>query len=110
MELTDYRTLGKSGLIVSPLALGTMTFGNKQWGSTDEVSKQMFDHYVDAGGNFVDTADVYSNGESERLIGKFIEDRKIRDSIVLSTKYSFHQGVLDSKPSLSKAANPNWII
>jgi len=107
MKLTDYRTLGKSGLIVSPLALGTMTFGNTQWGSTDEVSKQMFDQYVDAGGNFVDTADVYSNGESERLIGKFIDDRKLRDSIVLSTKYSFHQGVLDAKPSSDKAANPN---
>lgn len=107
MKLTDYRTLGKSGLIVSPLALGTMTFGNRHWGSPDDASKQLFDHYVDAGGNFVDTADVYSNGASERLVGKFIEDRKLRDSIVLSTKYSFHQSVLDSKPSVSKAANPN---
>jgi len=92
MKLTDYRTLGKSGLIVSPLALGAMTFGNKSWGSPDAVSKDIFNHYVDNGGNFIDTADVYSGGESERLVGKFIADGKLRDQLVVSTKYSFYNG------------------
>jgi aryl-alcohol dehydrogenase-like predicted oxidoreductase len=58
MSLTDYRTLGRSGLIVSPLALGAMTFGTARWGSPDEVSQTIFNTYVDGGGNFIDTADV----------------------------------------------------
>ena len=69
MKLNDLRTLGRSGLPVSPLALGTMTFGNKQWGSSDEASREVFDSYVEAGGNFIDTADVYSDGKSEELVG-----------------------------------------
>lgn len=92
MELSDLRTLGRSGLPVSPLALGTMTFGNKGWGSSDEVSRAIFDGYVEAGGNFVDTADVYSGGRSEELVGSFIADRKQRDKIVLATKFSFSGG------------------
>ena len=60
MSLDDYRTLGRSGLVISPLALGTMTFGTARWGSNEEVSRQVFNAYVDAGGNFIDTADVYS--------------------------------------------------
>ena len=58
MGLSDYRTLGRSGLAVSPLALGTMTFGTARWGMGQEGSKAVFDAYVEAGGNFVDTADV----------------------------------------------------
>ena len=92
MELTSLRTLGHSGLPVSPLALGTMTFGNKNWGSPDEISRAIFDAYVDAGGNFVDTADVYSGGRSEELVGGFIADRKLRDRVVLATKFSFNGG------------------
>ena len=65
MKLTDYRTLGRSGLVVSPLALGTMTFGTARWGQNEEGSRAVFNAYVDAGGNFVDTADVYSGGRSE---------------------------------------------
>ena len=57
MSLTTFRTLGRSGLVVSPLALGTMTFGGPRWGSSDEVSENIFHAYVDAGGNFIDTAD-----------------------------------------------------
>ena len=53
MSLTAYRTLGRSGLVVSPLALGTMTFGNSGWGSSDDVSRAVFDAYVEAGGNLV---------------------------------------------------------
>ena len=52
MSLDDFRTLGRSGLVVSPLALGTMTFGTQRWGSADEVSRDIFQAYVDAGGNF----------------------------------------------------------
>ena len=90
MNLTDYRTLGRSGLIVSPLALGTMTFGNPGWGSSDDVSRQIFDAYLEAGGNFIDTADVYSGGRSEELVGQFIADRGARDRVVLATKFGFN--------------------
>ena len=92
MKLSDLRTLGRSGLPVSPLCLGTMTFGNKGWGSPDDVSRHIFDSYVDQGGNFVDTADVYSGGRSEELVGHFIAERKLRDQVVLATKYSFNGG------------------
>ncbi len=92
MHLLDRRTLGRSGLPVSGLALGTMTFGNAGWGSPDDVSEAIFNAYVDAGGNFVDTADVYSKGRSEELLGCFIASRKLRDTIVLASKYSFSGG------------------
>ena len=70
MPLTDYRTLGRSGLVVSPLALGTMTFGTARWGSGESDSRAVFDAFIDAGGNFVDTADVYASGRSEELLGR----------------------------------------
>ena len=94
----NLRTRGRSGLVVSPLALGTMTFGTPRWGSPDAVSAAIFDAYVDAGGNFIDTADVYAGGRSEELLGGFIADRKLRDRPVLATKFSFHGG---------EAGNPN---
>ena len=92
MTLSDYRTLGRSGLVVSPLALGTMTFGTARWGSGEEASREVFNAYVDAGGNFVDTADVYSSGRSEEMLGKFITERALRDRIVLATKAGFSTG------------------
>jgi aryl-alcohol dehydrogenase-like predicted oxidoreductase len=92
MSLTAYRTLGRSGLVVSPFALGTMTFGTQRWGSPDEVSESIFHAYVEAGGNFIDTADVYANGRSEELIGSYITDRNLRDRLVLATKCGFHSG------------------
>ncbi len=92
MQLTTRRTLGRSGLPVSPLALGTMTFGNKKWGSPDDVAATLFHAFVEAGGNFIDTADVYSGGRSEELVGQFIADRKLRDRVVLATKFSFSGG------------------
>ncbi len=92
MELNHLRTLGRSGLPVSPLALGTMTFGNKNWGSPDDVSRAIFDAYIDAGGNFIDTADVYAGGRSEELLGSFIAERNLRDKVVLATKWSFNGG------------------
>ena len=92
MQVSERRTLGRSGLPVSPLALGTMTFGNKGWGSADAVSRAVFDAYADAGGNFVDTADVYGGGRSEELVGEFVRERGLRDEVVLATKYSFRGG------------------
>ncbi len=92
MPLTDYRTLGRSGLVVSPLALGTMTFGTARWGSGEGTSRDVFNAYVEAGGNFVDTADVYSGGRSEELLGAFIAERGLRDQIVVATKVGFAAG------------------
>ena len=92
MSLADYRTLGRSGLAVSPLALGTMTFGTARWGADEATSRALFDAYVDAGGNFVDTADVYAGGRSEEMVGRFIAERGLRDSIVLATKAGFSAG------------------
>lgn len=93
MSLSHYRTLGRSGLAVSPLALGTMTFGMSRWGSGEAASRAVFDAYVDAGGNFIDTADVYASGQCEEMLGKFISERGIRNSIVLATKSGFANGL-----------------
>lgn len=89
MTLTQYRTLGRSGLLVSPLALGTMTFGAGRWGSGEEQSRAVFDTYVEAGGNFIDTADIYSGGRSEEMVGAFVRDRSARDRVVIATKAGF---------------------
>jgi aryl-alcohol dehydrogenase-like predicted oxidoreductase len=82
-----YTLMGRSGLRVSELALGTMTFGEAWgWGASQEESRRIFDAYVEAGGNFVDTASNYTNGESERFVGELVAP--IRDRIVLATKYT----------------------
>src|SRR5271157_5182495 len=87
MDLKNYITLGRTGLRVSPLCLGAMTFGTEWgWGADEAASRSIFDRYVDAGGNFIDTADGYQKGHSEQLCGKFINERKLRDQIVLATK------------------------
>jgi aryl-alcohol dehydrogenase-like predicted oxidoreductase len=86
----DYHLLGRTGLRVSPLALGTMTFGNDWgWGASEETARTLFNTYLERGGNFIDTADLYTNGTSEELLGKFVKDRGARDFVVLATKYSF---------------------
>ena len=91
MNRSEYFTLGRSGLRVSRLALGTMTFGTDWgWGSDKEVARQIFDQYVEGGGNFVDTADLYTNGVSETWLGEFIRERQLRDRIVLATKFGFN--------------------
>ena len=92
MSLANYRTLGRSGLAVSPLALGTMTFGTARWGSGESDSRAVFNAYIDAGGNLVDTADVYSSGRGEEMVGKFMAERALRDSVVLATKSGFAAG------------------
>jgi aryl-alcohol dehydrogenase-like predicted oxidoreductase len=86
-SLDTYRLLGRSGLRVSPLALGTLTFGNDWgWGSERDEARQIFDAYLDRGGNFIDTANQYTNGTSERLVGEFANG--LRDRLVIATKYS----------------------
>ena len=92
MPLSDYRTLGRSGLVVSPLALGTMTFGTARWGSGEATSRAVFDAYVAAGGNFFDTADVYAGGRSEEMLGGFIAERSLRHDAVVATKAGFAAG------------------
>lgn len=92
MALTDYRTLGRSGLVVSPLALGTMTFGVARWGMEQRAAEAVFDAYVEAGGNLVDTADVYAGGRGEEMLGAIIRDRGIRDDLVVATKSGFAAG------------------
>jgi aryl-alcohol dehydrogenase-like predicted oxidoreductase len=91
MNLNEYITLGRTGLRVSPLCLGAMTFGT-EWGfgAEENISRDMFNRYIDAGGNFVDTADSYTNGHSEELTGKFIAERNLRDFVVLATKFTFN--------------------
>ncbi|KAF9309484.1 hypothetical protein BG003_009699 [Podila horticola] len=85
--LDNYVLLGKSGLRVSPLSLGTMTFG-EQWGfgSSNDVSRKIFDRYYESGGNFFDTANVYTNGESEKFLGEYISSK--RSQCVVATKYT----------------------
>jgi len=93
-SLDQYRLLGRSGLRVSPLALGTMTFGQDWgWGADEGEARRIFDAYVDRGGNFVDTAVNYTNGAAERIVGKLMEGR--RDRIVLSTKFTMARGAGD---------------
>jgi aryl-alcohol dehydrogenase-like predicted oxidoreductase len=87
LGLDTYRQLGRSGLRVSPLALGAATFGNDWgWGAEQDEARKLFDLYVERGGNFIDTAVTYTNGTSERMLGEFARDR--RDSLVLATKYT----------------------
>lgn len=85
--LDAYRTLGRSGLRVSRMALGTATFGTEWgWGADRDDARRLFDRYVGAGGNFLDTASTYTEGTSERLLGEFARGR--RESLVIATKYS----------------------
>ncbi|EEF59815.1 aldo/keto reductase [Pedosphaera parvula] len=85
----NYKLFGKSGLRVSEICLGTMTFGEEWgWGSSKDESRAIFDLYVAAGGNFIDTADGYTNGSSERMVGEFVGAQ--RDRFVIGTKYSFN--------------------
>jgi aryl-alcohol dehydrogenase-like predicted oxidoreductase len=87
--LNDYVTLGRSGLRVSPLCLGAMTFGEEfGWGSTPEQSDAILDHYIDRGGNFIDTANLYTFGHSEKIIGDHIGSvPSKRARLVIATKF-----------------------
>jgi aryl-alcohol dehydrogenase-like predicted oxidoreductase len=92
MALDQYYLLGTSGLRVSRLALGTMNFGtgghHAAYGKTLDESRPIFRRYLDDGGNFVDTADFYTAGESETILGTLIAEAKVRDRVVLTTKFT----------------------
>ncbi|MFC1555594.1 aldo/keto reductase [candidate division KSB1 bacterium] len=89
-----YKLLGRSGLRVSELCLGTMTFGTEwNFGVDKPEANKVYDTYLDAGGNFIDTANLYTEGTSEKFIGEFIQSN--RESIVLATKYSLRMKMGD---------------
>lgn len=88
MTIDSYRTLGTSGLRVSPLALGAMNFDDGSWGSAPETSFDILDHYLGAGGNFIDTANQYNGGKSEETLGQYFQKQPARrDRMVLATKF-----------------------
>ena len=87
----NYRYLGNTGLKVSELCMGTMTFGAMSFGASEEISRRMLDRFVEAGGNFIDTANVYNDGVSEEIIGRWLKD-KHRDDFVIATKVRFPMG------------------
>lgn len=93
-----YKLLGKSGLKVSELCLGTMTFGDDWgWGADRAESQKQFDLFTGAGGNFIDTANLYTNGSSEKLVGEFIHSD--REHFVLATKYTLATPDTGMRPS-----------
>src|SRR3982751_1485002 len=99
----EYRPLGRTGVQVSPLCLGTMMFG--AWGNTDhDDSIRIIHRALDAGINFVDTADVYSAGESEEIVGKALKGR--RDDVVLATKFFMPMG---EDPNV-RGGSRRWIV
>ena len=103
-----YQIFGqKSGLRVSELALGTGNFGNR-WGlgATKDESQKMFDKYLEAGGNFIDTADGYQVGESEEFLGEFLQGK--RDQVVLASKYSM--GTRDMQTSGNSRKSMIWAV
>jgi aryl-alcohol dehydrogenase-like predicted oxidoreductase len=97
MPLDHYVTLGRSGLRVSPLCLGTMTFGEEWgWGCDEETSRRIIDAYMDRGGNFLDTANMYTKGHSEVIIGDHIGRHAARrDRTVIATKFMSAMRVRD---------------
>ena len=92
MSIDQYYLLGRSGLRVSRLALGTMNFGisgyQAAYGKTIDESRLILRQYLDAGGNFIDTADFYTDGESETILGELLAEADIRDRVVLTTKFT----------------------
>ena len=96
----EMRNLGRTGLKVSKLCLGAMTFANEDWGCDEPTSQRIVHHFLDAGGNFIDTADGYSAGVSEEITGRAIADR--RDSVVLATKVFAPMGAGPNDRGLSR--------
>ena len=102
----NYQLLGRSGLRVSDLCLGTMTFGEDWgWGAAKEEARKIYDAYREAGGNFIDTANVYTNGSSEKLVGEFIVGH--REEMVIATKYTNAASFLAGKPGTDANAGGN---
>lgn len=96
-----YRLLGKSGLLVSRIALGTMTFGTGDWGCNESDAHAILKAYLDAGGNFIDAADIYAGGRSEEIIGFFLPHVN-RDELVIASKCYFPMGSRPNQAGLSR--------
>ena len=94
----QYHKLGKTGLLVSELCLGAMNFG---WTTNEEDSHHVLNHFVAAGGNFVDTADVYAGGKSEEILGNWLRTQP-RDQVIVATKVRFGAGVGPNGVGLSR--------
>lgn len=109
-HLTTYHLLGRSGLRVSRLALGTMTFGTENgWGCDRETARSIFDAYLASGGNFIDSADIYTHGTAETWLGEFIAATGTRDQIVLATKYSLNHHNPQGNPNAAGNGRKNLI-
>jgi aryl-alcohol dehydrogenase-like predicted oxidoreductase len=111
----EYATLGRSGLKVSRACLGTMNFGDGPAARCDESqARRIIDAFLDVGGNVIDTADVYSGGQSEEIVGRAIATK--RESVVLATKGSGHRDLLlttkgcraSTSPAPSTPACADW--
>ena len=114
----EYRALGRTGLKVSQLCLGTMMFGGK---TDEQESLRIIDHAINEGVNFIDTADVYAGNESERILGKALADEGKRDNIILATKFNFanpadrnakglsRRHVINACDASLKRLNTEWI-
>jgi aryl-alcohol dehydrogenase-like predicted oxidoreductase len=96
-----YRTLGSSGLIVSRITLGTMTFGAADWGCDEKTSHTILKKYIDSGGNHLDSADIYAGGRAEEIIGRFMPEIH-RDEIVIASKCYFPSGKVPNRQGLSR--------
>jgi len=96
-----YRYLGQSGLVVSRVCLGTMTFGMKDWGCDTETAAQITNKFVEGGGNFIDTANAYSTGVAEEMLGQALKEHD-RDDIVLATKCYFRMKDTPTARGLSR--------
>jgi aryl-alcohol dehydrogenase-like predicted oxidoreductase len=96
-----YRYLGSAGLLVSRIALGTMTFGTADWGCDEKESHEIIKAYIDSGGNFIDSADVYAAGRSEEIIGAFLPQVN-RDDLVITSKCYFPMGQKPNQYGVSR--------
>lgn len=100
-----YKLLGRSGLKVSELCLGTMGFGTENaWGADKDTSFEIMDAYANAGGNFLDTANLYKNGTSEKIIGEYLSNQD-RDYFVVATKYSLKDNLTNPNASGNNRKN-----
>jgi aryl-alcohol dehydrogenase-like predicted oxidoreductase len=106
MTNMNYQLLGRSGLRVSDLCLGTMTFGDDWgWGAAKDQARKIYDAFREAGGNFIDTANIYTNGSSEKLVGEFIAGH--REEVVVATKYTNAASGFTGQPGTDANAGGN---
>ncbi|MEC7539358.1 MAG: aldo/keto reductase, partial [SAR324 cluster bacterium] len=96
-----YRYLGQSGLLVSRICLGTMTFGMKDWGCDQKTANAIVRHFIDQGGQFIDTADMYSAGLSEEMLGNALKNHH-REDLVVASKCWFRTGEGANDKGLSR--------